>query len=153
MRNPVLGIIRSLNNPPEMEMKRLVLILPTLLCTSCVFFEPRQVVKYDEDCDIHYRQYTVGIADNPGRGVVIREGRDNSILVSPDIYSALYSCGGGDCVRLLRDVMKVVAVDTLFASSVAIAGNTVQWLEKEKDCKEVKPSKKEIIEEDLGKIT
>ena len=133
-------------------MKRFALILPILLCTSCVFLEPKQVVKYDADCDIHYKQYTVGVTDNPGRGVVVREDRDNSILVSADIYSALYSCGDGECVRLLRDVMKLVAVDTLFASSVAIAGNTVQWLEKEKECMEVRPSKKEIVEEDLGTI-
>jgi len=131
-------------------MKFLLLIGPLFFVSGCTFFEPKPVVKYDSDCQIYFQQYTLGVSDNPGQGIVLN---DNNILISANYYSLLRSCSNNGCLELIRDLMQALAIDTLFAGSVAIAGNTLSWMQKEKDCKEIEPRKNEVIEEDLGNIS
>ena len=131
-------------------MKYFLFICPIFFLSSCTFFEPKPVVQYDADCQIYFQQYTLGVSDNPGQGVALM---GDKIFVSANYYSLLRSCSDSDCLKLVRDLMQAVAIDALFAGSVAIAGNTISWMQKEKDCKEIDQRKHEVIEEDLGKIS
>ena len=130
-------------------MKCVMLLCSVLVLSGCAFLEPKPIVKYDAKCQIHFQQYTLGIADNPGKGVVLN---DDEILVSSSYYSLLQDCSGNGCLELVRKLMQSLAIDVLFAGTVAIAGNTISWMQKEQDCKEIEPGKAAVVEEDLGKI-
>lgn len=137
-------------------IKIVVLFILFFGCISCAFVEPKQVTRYDSECDIAYDQYTLGLSDTFGRGVIIG---DNNIGFSSDIYAFLAndgSCADSECLRWLRSILVTAAVDIIAAGGYAVIANVVNTASKDQLCEQAPPvepnEKKIILEEDLSKI-
>lgn len=90
------------------------LALLALLLSGCVY-TPQLVTRYDEDCDIEFRQLALTIqqmqAINPGT-----------------------SCSGKECLALLTAQILLVPASAIVSGSIVLVGNTVFWMQKEGRC-------------------
>lgn len=97
-----------------------------VLCSTGCAVSPKKVVVYDEDCQIVSEK-------------LVLDYHGNKML-------RIEACENQDCIDQIVDqaLMKIplVAMETIVAGSVVVAGNTVYWLQKQGQCKEIKKSDK-----------
>lgn len=138
-------------------MKSPLLIAATaaLSLSACVYVEPKGSVAIDEECDSAYKRYYVGLDKTPGEGLVVID-RGNGPEIGPNLPATIGSCANDACIAILGSMIRQFAAEAFVAGSVAVANNTVSWLQKEADCK--KPGEEDddaqemiiVEEEELG---
>ena len=90
---------------------RCVVLLTALFLQSCIVV-PRTETVYDEQCQTYARQMTL----------------------TPVQLGYFGSCAGRDCAYLLAALGAVAAASLVVSGSIAVAHNTVYWVEKQGKC-------------------
>jgi len=93
-------------------MKMIFYVLLVPLLSSCVAY-PKKIVYFDEECGIESKK-------------LVLETNPNA------------RCQGDECRKKIPQILSREAIERMVAGTIIIAGNTIYWLEKKSECKELK---------------
>ena len=103
-------------------MKFILSGLLLLLLIGCVYV-PKQVIQYDEECDIELKKYVLKRTD----------------IQPTQIYININRCSDETCVALflggIVGYSLIGPVTALVSGSIVITGNTIHWLERQGQCR------------------
>lgn len=95
-------------------MSKIALCLLALVLSGCVY-TPQLVTRYDERCDIEFKQMTLTTQQlqviNPGP-----------------------TCADKDCLALIAGQILMVPASAIISGSIVLVGNTLFWMQKEGQC-------------------
>jgi hypothetical protein len=98
--------------------KIISLILTILLLCSCIV-KTKKVAKYDEDCQFATRKIELTL---------------EQVSIFEDMH-----CQNDDCklefAERIANATLLFPVSAVVSGSIAVAGNTMYWLEKQENCK------------------
>ena len=102
-------------------MKHFIAMVLILLLSACVYV-PKQIMHYDEECDIELKKYVLKKED----------------LSPSQVHVGIESCADETCVALFLGHLAGYAIigplSAVVSGSVVITGNTIHWLEKQGRC-------------------